>query len=372
VAKTSSNFSSGFGSGARSIALQGALIWLLLGPTPVAVAGPATRPGENAAGPFCGIYDLYAACRLLGKRTTPEDLLKPEYVDVSGSSWLQLKAAAAAQGLHSLGVANLSVSDLQHTKWPTIIHVTSIQGSGDYDHFLLVIPNANRLEVFDPPTEPRIMSPLSVSEIWDHRALVISQQPVRESEVFYEGRMIALICAATLMIAVICLKFSDKGSGIGGGFRASLRSAMVLGASAFVAGILLNVFLADGLLSRASSTFADISAPSSDNSRSAPLTINIHDLQNAVDRDDIVLIDARLPHAFKGGHISGSINIPALSSDSRRHEAMRGVSNSQNIVVYCQNAECPYAGSLYQLLLEDGFTRVRIYEGGWEEWSQMH
>ncbi len=81
-----------------------------------------------------------------------------------------------------------------------------------------------------------------------------------------------------------------------------------------------------------------------------------------------VFVDARHEFDFKLGHIKGAINIPLKEYDERK-SALSGVSVDRDIVVYCDGAECNSSIELSVKLMKDGHRNVRIFFGGWSEWS---
>jgi rhodanese-related sulfurtransferase len=70
---------------------------------------------------------------------------------------------------------------------------------------------------------------------------------------------------------------------------------------------------------------------------------------------------------FGGELIPGSLWVPV---DTVGREAKRlGLSPDAEIVVYCANPTCPNSTDAAKKLRTLGFTNVRAYEGGLEEWK---
>jgi rhodanese-related sulfurtransferase len=86
-------------------------------------------------------------------------------------------------------------------------------------------------------------------------------------------------------------------------------------------------------------------------------------------RSGAVLVDARYPVDFAGGHIEGAINVPVNATDAERHKALAGVPKDDPIVVYCQSAGCEFAEKVAVVLIADGFSRVSVYRDGWIAWK---
>ena len=93
-----------------------------------------------------------------------------------------------------------------------------------------------------------------------------------------------------------------------------------------------------------------------------------------------VLLDTRTPAEFEGGHLPGAVcwdwfsAVPAGSWNvSRDPEELRaewealGVYASDEVIVYCRSGM--RAAHTYLVLRNAGVSRVRLYDGSWQEWS---
>ena len=96
--------------------------------------------------------------------------------------------------------------------------------------------------------------------------------------------------------------------------------------------------------------------------------------------DDAVLLDTRTSAEFDKGHLPGAVSwdwfnaVPAGSWDvSRDPDELRaewgelGLDPSDEVTVYCGTGM--RAAHTYLALRNAGFTRVRLYDGSWQEWS---
>jgi len=99
-----------------------------------------------------------------------------------------------------------------------------------------------------------------------------------------------------------------------------------------------------------------------------------------VEDGEAVLIDTRTPAEYAGGHVSGArcwdwFNaVPEGSWDATRPVeelleawAELGVHPDREIVVYCRSGM--RAAHTYVALRYAGFSRVRLYDGSWQDWS---
>lgn len=93
-------------------------------------------------------------------------------------------------------------------------------------------------------------------------------------------------------------------------------------------------------------------------------TISAQELKEKLDRgDDFKLIMTMGEEAFKAMHIPGSIS-------STIHEVITIVQPNEEIVVYCSNLHCPASIAAYHLLVQNGYTNVRRFAGGLDDWQE--
>jgi rhodanese-related sulfurtransferase len=83
---------------------------------------------------------------------------------------------------------------------------------------------------------------------------------------------------------------------------------------------------------------------------------------------DTVFIDARFARDFEGGHLKGAISVPVDANDVERRKATAHISKDAHIVLYCQSAACKFAETVAIKLMDDGFSNISIFRGGWAEW----
>ncbi len=90
------------------------------------------------------------------------------------------------------------------------------------------------------------------------------------------------------------------------------------------------------------------------------------ELKERLDRnDDFKLIMAFSEQGFQAKHIPGSINV--FSKESAEGK----IDPSDELVLYCVNERCLASITAYRQLSEHGFTNLRRFAGGLEEWERM-
>ncbi len=86
------------------------------------------------------------------------------------------------------------------------------------------------------------------------------------------------------------------------------------------------------------------------------------------DTGEAVFVDSRHPFDFRMGHIRSAINIP-LNELSTKQRAIASLPRDKTIVVYCDGSECNSSIELAAKLYEQGLGGVKIFFGGWQEWT---
>ena len=84
--------------------------------------------------------------------------------------------------------------------------------------------------------------------------------------------------------------------------------------------------------------------------------------------DDFVLVDALPPMSYAHSHLPGAINLPPDRVEASA--AKRIPDRSVEVVVYCANPECEDSTLTGARLQALGYTNVRHYPGGKDEWRE--
>jgi rhodanese-related sulfurtransferase len=101
-----------------------------------------------------------------------------------------------------------------------------------------------------------------------------------------------------------------------------------------------------------------------------PATVTADELVQKLDeREDLVLVDALAPMIYAHSHLPGAINLPPSAVDAGRL-AKRIPDLATQIVVYCANPDCEDSVVTAQKLEALGYTNVRHYAGGKDEWRE--
>ncbi len=82
-----------------------------------------------------------------------------------------------------------------------------------------------------------------------------------------------------------------------------------------------------------------------------------------------VFVDSRSRREFAAGHIPGSLTIPLEENRKSLPEGVLNYPPEQTLVVYCEGGDCHTSLALARLIHDRGFNDIRIFSGGWEEWT---
>lgn len=84
----------------------------------------------------------------------------------------------------------------------------------------------------------------------------------------------------------------------------------------------------------------------------------------------VPIIDARTAEKYRQGHIPFAHNLPSHEAPERLAEVFQWAPRTEDlIIVYCGGVECDDSVPVRNLLIESGFTNVKLYLGGWQEWT---
>ena len=99
----------------------------------------------------------------------------------------------------------------------------------------------------------------------------------------------------------------------------------------------------------------------------APATITRDDLWEALRRRAVTLVEALGPDYYADAHLPGAVNIPPHRVDTLAGSLLPD--KAAMVVVYCSTS-CTQSHETGRLLRAAGYTGVRIYEGGKEDWIE--
>ena len=100
-------------------------------------------------------------------------------------------------------------------------------------------------------------------------------------------------------------------------------------------------------------------------------TVSLPDFRTAVENKTALILDARPSDFFERGHVPGALNLSRddFAHDYRRLSPTLKAAAAKPIIVYCSGGACHDSRLVASALLSLGFSDVRVYTGGWDDWS---
>ncbi len=97
-------------------------------------------------------------------------------------------------------------------------------------------------------------------------------------------------------------------------------------------------------------------------------TINRDELRAGLDAGNLVLVDALPESYYAQQHLPGALNLVADDVEARAAALLPD--KDAAIVTYCSNRACPNSGQVAARLEKLGYTNVRKYPDGIQDWVE--
>ena len=325
----------------------------------------------RASHPYCGIYCIYTAMKLAGQETDIQDLLKPEYIgSTKGSTIQELKKAVEDNGLYAVPIGKLGSRELRNCPHPVVLHVKLNATSKSYNHYeLLLRTEKDKARLYDPPDSPVLVPFHELAPRWDGNGLIISAEPINLRAILAPARKRAVIYVIIVLTAIAIIRSARRW--LPREMQDSRRKLFALSVTqsagfiifALLCGMVYHFANAEGFLANSSAT-TSLQQANAGNFIPKVSEKKVRRLLNG----KTVLIDARYARDFTAGHIVGAINVPVDANDVQRRQATADIPINSRIVMYCQSSKCKYAEIVSIKLIEDGYSNISIFRGGWVEW----
>jgi len=99
------------------------------------------------------------------------------------------------------------------------------------------------------------------------------------------------------------------------------------------------------------------------------LTISFDEAKKLFFSRKAIFLDARSPELYQWGHIPGARNLPLDTFDEHFHKLMAHIPRDTMIITYCDGNGCGLSNELAILLIDNGYTNVRVLTNGWSLWE---
>jgi rhodanese-related sulfurtransferase len=98
-----------------------------------------------------------------------------------------------------------------------------------------------------------------------------------------------------------------------------------------------------------------------------PMPVLLNEVQQLMTEGGVI-VDARSPELFAAGHIEGAVSLPLVEIDAVLADFIARIDKERAVVTYCSGFGCPDSFDLGMRLIEEGYSDVRVFEGGYPEW----
>jgi len=95
------------------------------------------------------------------------------------------------------------------------------------------------------------------------------------------------------------------------------------------------------------------------NDRQSLETVSLKELQQRIEKNEVLVLDVRPREEYEEGHITGAISIPS----GQLKERVKDLPTDKQIVAYCRGPLCAMADDAVGLLRQHGFKSKRLDEG---------
>ncbi len=100
-----------------------------------------------------------------------------------------------------------------------------------------------------------------------------------------------------------------------------------------------------------------------------PAFVSLADVIAIQENKTATLVDARSSDEYAAGHLPGSRSLPYYEMDKLQAVALEGLALDAPLVIYCEGVGCELSFFLGRELKAQGYTNLRIFYGGYPEWS---
>ncbi|NLP11367.1 rhodanese-like domain-containing protein [bacterium] len=90
-------------------------------------------------------------------------------------------------------------------------------------------------------------------------------------------------------------------------------------------------------------------------------------LLGLMQRQAVLLIDSRSSSEYQAGHLPGALSLP-LEELGQMHETLQHLPPDRWLVTYCEGPPCDLSHQLAQVLVQNGYRSVAIYDAGLNDW----
>jgi rhodanese-related sulfurtransferase len=99
-------------------------------------------------------------------------------------------------------------------------------------------------------------------------------------------------------------------------------------------------------------------------------TVNLAQAYDLFEKGQTLFIDARPADEYAELHVPKALNITPEMLENDAAEKVAGLAKDREIVVYCSQVSCDLALQVAEKLQALGFSRARVFMGGFRAWDE--
>lgn len=98
-----------------------------------------------------------------------------------------------------------------------------------------------------------------------------------------------------------------------------------------------------------------------------PQMISVKEADSLFKSGTALFIDARHQFDYENGHIVGAVNLPLKLFD-KEQDRVKKLPKDVTLITYCDGAACNSSVALAEKLQKAGFSKIKVFFGGWQAW----
>lgn len=97
--------------------------------------------------------------------------------------------------------------------------------------------------------------------------------------------------------------------------------------------------------------------------------IDLKRAKELFDKAEVIFLDTRPEFRYLEGHIKGALSLSASRFVKQYEEVKDKIKKDSILVAYCSGVECHLSGIVADKLKGLGYTKIKIFDGGWSLWN---
>lgn len=98
--------------------------------------------------------------------------------------------------------------------------------------------------------------------------------------------------------------------------------------------------------------------------------LSAEEMREAMNGNDVIVIDSRSKNHFDKSHIKSAINIPYKDADKYYDTVFAYIPKETKIIIYCSGENCSLSLRLAKKIKDWDFTNINILDGGFADWTK--